>query len=74
MHRHLHYISVCNCIIVAGNNARSAAVNAITYLDNCPFKYTILRILKIDFTLVLTMLTLATTYTIAMIQFTHIFG
>ncbi|XP_047023902.1 uncharacterized protein LOC124632931 [Helicoverpa zea] len=49
-----------------------AIQDAMTYLEQNPFKYTIWRVFAVDMSLILNMIALLTTYTVAMVQFMHI--
>lgn len=60
-------------MFVVDTESRDAVVNAVKYFDYRPFEYTSWGVITIDFTLILTILGLIATYTIAMIQFTHIY-
>ncbi|CAB3247950.1 unnamed protein product [Arctia plantaginis] len=61
-------------LVFRGAKARDAIKDTVTYFKHHPFRYTILRVLSIDLTLIFTTADLLTTYTLALIQFTHVFG
>ncbi|PZC86165.1 hypothetical protein B5X24_HaOG200898 [Helicoverpa armigera] len=51
----------------------NAIQDATTYLEQNPFKYTIWRVFAVDMSLILNMIALLTTYTVAMVQFAHFY-
>ncbi|XP_047042353.1 uncharacterized protein LOC124646277 [Helicoverpa zea] len=60
-------------LVCHGENTRDAIEDAMMYFQQNPFKYTIWRLFTLDMTLILSTIGLLTTYTVAIVQFTHFF-
>nr|XP_049692696.1 uncharacterized protein LOC126053771 [Helicoverpa armigera] len=58
-------------LVVRGENTRDAIEDSMMYFHHNPFKYTMWRLFTLDMTLILSTIGLLTTYTVAIVQFTH---
>ncbi|KAH9628649.1 hypothetical protein HF086_007854 [Spodoptera exigua] len=60
-------------LVCKGETNRDEILNALVYLEQHPFKYTVWRLFTVDGNLILSVVNLFTTYILAMVQFAHIF-
>ncbi|CAH2257645.1 jg20523 [Pararge aegeria aegeria] len=62
-------------LLVCPHNAlRSRVCDALKFLELRPFRYTIWRAFSLNISLPLGLISLCTTYTIVLIQFSHVYG
>ncbi|XP_045779095.1 uncharacterized protein LOC123876787 [Maniola jurtina] len=62
-------------LLFCSNNAlRNRTYDALKFLKLRPFKYTIWRAFSLNISLPLGLISLCTTYTIVMVQFSHVYG
>uniref|UniRef100_A0A2A4JSH3 Gustatory receptor n=1 Tax=Heliothis virescens TaxID=7102 RepID=A0A2A4JSH3_HELVI len=67
-------LSVVKLLLVCKDErTRNAIQDAMMYFQHNPFEYTIWRLFAVDMSLILNMIALLTTYTVAMVQFAHFF-
>ncbi|KAF9817547.1 hypothetical protein SFRURICE_014686 [Spodoptera frugiperda] len=56
-----------------GDTTRNAIEDAMMFFQHHPFQYTVWRLFTVDGTLILSVIGLLTTYTVAMVQISHLF-
>uniref|UniRef100_A0A2A4JRW1 Gustatory receptor n=1 Tax=Heliothis virescens TaxID=7102 RepID=A0A2A4JRW1_HELVI len=67
-------LSVVKLLLVCKDEeTRDAIQDAMMYFQHNPFEYTIWRLFAVDMSLILNMIALLTTYTVAMVQFAHFY-
>ncbi|KAF9413501.1 hypothetical protein HW555_008296 [Spodoptera exigua] len=60
-------------LVCKGETNRDEILNALVFMEQHPFKYTVWRLFTVDGNLILSVVNLFTTYILAMVQFAHIF-
>ncbi|KAJ8727237.1 hypothetical protein PYW08_015634 [Mythimna loreyi] len=60
-------------LVCKDTKSRDAVENAVRFLEQRRFRYTVWRLFTLDITLIFTVVEMITTYTVAMIQFTHFY-